>query len=152
MLPNSEERSREVVNQFVSYQREEPRTRYELALTLADTGELIGGSGIRIVQPRNREASMGYVLRRDSWGKGYATEAAREILRIGFELLDAHRVFGDVDTENIGSIRVLGKLSMTREGMNRQSFWSPLDGTWRDIYRYAILEDEWRSEHEATTV
>ena len=95
---------------------------------------------------------MGYVLRRDSWGKGYATEAAREILRIGFELLDAHRVVGNVDTENIGSVRVLEKIGMTREGMNRQSFWSPLHGTWRDTYLYAILEDEWRSRHGSTMV
>ena len=45
LLPNSEEHSREVVNQFISYQHEEPRTRCELAITLASTGELIGASG-----------------------------------------------------------------------------------------------------------
>ena len=152
LLPNSEERSREVVNRFISYQHEEPRTRYELAITLASTGELIGASGVRIVWPRNREASMGYVLRRDSWGKGYATEAASEILQLGFELLEAHRVFGDVDMENVGSIRVLEKLGMTREGMFRQGFWSPPHGRWRDVYHYAILEDEWRSGHGSMMV
>ena len=88
---------------------------------------------------------MGYVLRRESWGNGYATEAARVMLRIGFELLEAHRVFATVDTENVSSIRVLEKLGMTREGMHRQSFWSPLHGSWRDVYLYAILEGEWRS-------
>ncbi len=151
LLPNSEEHSREVVEQFISYQSEEPRTRYELAITLASTGELIGGTGIRMVWPGNKEASMGYVLRRDSWGRGYATEAARETLRIGFEALEAHRVFGDVDTENAGSIMVLEKLGMTREGMFRQSFWSPAHGSWRDVYHYAILEDEWRSGRDSTT-
>ncbi len=145
LLPNSEEYSREVVNQFISYQHEEPRTRCELAITLASTGELIGASGVRVVWPRNREASMGYVLRRDTWGKGYATEAASEILRLGFDLFEAHRVFGDVDAENVGSIRVLEKLGMTREGMFRQGFWSPAHGSWRDVYHYAILEYEWRS-------
>ena len=66
---------------------------------------------------------------------------AREILRIGFELLEGHRVFAKVDTENIGSIKVSEKLSMTREGMFRQSVWSPAHGSWRDIYHNAILED-----------
>ena len=144
LFPNTKDRSREVVDDYVAAQTQEPRTRYELAITLAGTGELIGGAGIRIVSPRNREASMGYVLRRDSWGKGYATEVAREILRIGFEILEAHRVFATVTTGNIGSIRVLEKLGMTREGMHRQSFWSPPHASWRDIFYYAILEDEWR--------
>ena len=144
LLPNSEDRSREVVEDYVAYQAEEPRTRFELAITLAATGKLMGAVGIRIVWPRNREASMGYILRRDSWGNGYATEAAKEILRLGFDVLEAHRVFGTVDTENLGSIRVLEKLGMTREGMNRQNFWSPPHGSWRDTYYYAILEDEWR--------
>ena len=143
LLPNSVERSREVVEQHISSQHEEPRTRYELAITLASTGELIGSSSIRMVWPRNRETSMGYVLRRDAWGKGYATEAAREMLRIGFELLEAHRVFASVDTENTGSIRVLHKLRMIEEGIFRQSHWSPAHNSWRDMYHYAILEEEW---------
>ncbi len=147
LLPNSVERSREVIEQHISCQHEEPRTRYELAITLASTGELIGSSSIRMVWPRNRETSMGYVLRRDSWGKGYATEAAREMLRIGFELLEAHRVFASVDTENIGSIRVLHKLGMVEEGIFRQSHWSPAHKSWRDMYNYAILEDEWLGAH-----
>ena len=147
LLPNSVERSREVVEQHISCQHEEPRTRYELAITLASTGELIGSSSIRMVWPRNRETSMGYVLRRDSWGKGYATEAAREMLRIGFELLEAHRVFASVDTENTGSIRVLHKLGMIEEGIFRQSHWSPAHKSWRDMYNYAILEDEWLGAH-----
>ncbi len=88
---------------------------------------------------------MGYVLRRESWRNGYATEAASVMLRIGFEMLMAHRVFAMVDTENLGSIRVLEKLGMTREGLHRQSFWSPVHDSWRDVYYYAILEEEWRS-------
>ena len=87
---------------------------------------------------------MGYVLRRESWGNGYATEAARVILRIGFDILNAHRVTATVDTENLSSIRVLEKLGMTREGMHRQSFWSPLHENWRDVFLYAILEGDWR--------
>ena len=88
---------------------------------------------------------MGYVLRRESWGNGYATEGARVVLRIGFEMLNAHRVFATVDTENASSIRVLEKLGMKREGTHRQSFWSPFHESWRDSHCYAILEEEWRS-------
>ena len=144
-LPNTEEHSQVVVDRFISYQSEEPRSRYELALTLSSTGEIIGGSGIRMVWPGNREASMGYVMRRDLWGKGYATEAAQAMIGIGFELLGAHRVSASVDTENIGSIKVLEKAGMTMEGTFRQSFWSEAHGSWRDVHHYAILEDEWRS-------
>ena len=152
LLPNNEDKSREVVEEFVARQEEEERTLFELAITLATSGELIGASGIRIIWPRNREASMGYVLRRDTWGNGYATEAAAEILRIGFEVLEAHRVIGTVDTANIGSIKVLEKLGMMREGMNRQSFWSPPHGSWRDTYHYAIIKDEWQRQRDRASL
>ncbi len=142
--PNTGERSQEVVKEIVAHQVENPRNRYDLAITLATTREVIGSASIRLVWPRQLEASMGYVVRKDCWGQGYATEAGTETLRLGFELLEAHRVFAACDTENLGSVRVLEKLGMTREGMHRQNFWSPAHGGWRDTYYYAILENEWR--------
>ncbi len=99
--------------------------------------------GLRLVSPTQREASIGYVLRRDCWGRGYATEAGRGLLRFGFERIKAHRIFASCDVEHVRSIRVLEKLGMTREGRHRQDTWYPSSASWRDSYYYAILEDEW---------
>ena len=46
--PNTVDMSREVVEQFVSYQSAKPRTQIELAITMATTGALIGAGGVRI--------------------------------------------------------------------------------------------------------
>ena len=147
LLVNTEERSREFVKEMMAHQVEEPRNRYDLAITLVATGEIIGSASIRLVWPKQREASMGYVIRKDCWGLGYATEAGEEILRLGFKVLGAHRVFGTCDTENLGSVRVLEKIGMSREGIHRQAFWSDAHGSWRDTYYYAILEDDWQTRH-----
>ncbi len=141
--PNTERRSREFVEERVSDQSAAPRLRYGLAITLARSGELIGGAGLRLVSPTQREASIGYVLRRDCWGRGYATEAGKGLLRFGFERIKAHRIFASCDVEHVRSIRVLEKLGMTREGRHRQDTWYPSSVSWRDSYYYAILEDEW---------
>jgi ribosomal-protein-alanine N-acetyltransferase len=146
--PNATEAvTREVVEGMIAQQAEEPRSHYELGMMLAATGELVGTAGIRWESPNNREASMGYILRRDCWGKGYTTEAAQALLRLGFELMGAHRVFATCDIENLASARVLEKIGMTLEGTHRQDVWSPANIAWRDSHYYAILEDEWKRLH-----
>ncbi len=63
-----------------------------LAITLRADGRQIGGIGLRI-EPQHQHAELGYWLGVPYWGRGYATEAAREVLRYGFEDLRLHRIF-----------------------------------------------------------
>ncbi|MCA1832372.1 MAG: GNAT family N-acetyltransferase [Actinobacteria bacterium] len=49
---------------------ENPRKKYEMAVTLRETNEVIGGAGIRVMNGENRHGEIGYVLRRDAWGAG----------------------------------------------------------------------------------
>ena len=145
--PYTEQQSRDFVEAEIARQAQEPRENYDLAVVLTATKELIGSAGIRMIWPKQREASMGYILRRDCWGRGYATEAAIEILRLGFERMGAHRIVASCDVDNLASARVAEKLGMTREGLGRQNFWSPAHNGWRDTYFNAILEDEWKARH-----
>ena len=62
---------------------------------------------------------FGYVFERASWGKGYATEAARACLRYGFEQLGFEEVVADTDVEHHASRRVLEKLGFEYRGMRR---------------------------------
>ena len=139
--PNTENDTKEFLQRAVASSREEPRTKFELAVTLAESGRLIGGAGIRVSQPSDRGADMGYCLHRDFWGQGYATEAAASILGFGFGTLGLHRIFAACDVENVASARVLEKVGMRREAHFRQD--NMIRGKWRDSYLYAILEDEW---------
>ena len=82
--------------------------------TAAHTRLLLGRNG-----PDGHQGALGYCFAKSAWGRGIATESAREILRFGFEELDLHRVWAGRDTANAGSIRVLEKLGMTREAHHR---------------------------------
>jgi RimJ/RimL family protein N-acetyltransferase len=144
--PNNESETKAFIERALAAQAEEPRTKFEFAITIAESGRLIGGCGIRVASPRDRSADFGYCLRTDAWGRGYATEAAGAVVGFGFDVLNRHRVFATCDTENAASVGVLEKLGMRREAHFRED--TRIRGRWRDSYLYAVLEQEWRSRDE----
>ncbi len=143
--PNTMEDTVAFVERSIVAQSRSPRVDFELAVTLADGGALIGGCGIRISAPSDRRADMGYCLGRDWWGRSLGTEVARALVGFGFESLRLHRIIATCDTKNVASARVLEKAGMRREAHLRED--SHIRGEWRDSYLYAILEQEWRSQH-----
>lgn len=56
---------------------------------------------------------IGWRLRRESWGKGYATEGAKECLRYGFEDLKFNKIFSFTATINLPSIAVMKRIGLT---------------------------------------
>lgn len=139
---------RAFVGMFLAQQREQPRTRFQLAITLKESDHLIGNCGIRMAEPGARQAEIGYELAPACWGRGYATEAARAIVAFGFGELRLHRVWAWCIAENAGSVRVLEKLGMRCEGRLRESEW--VKGRWRDTLLYAQLDREWRAHQGGT--
>jgi len=83
---------------------------------------------------------MGYAYHRDTWGHGYATEAARRIVRFGFENIGLHRICAYCDARNAASARVLEKAGMRREGHLREA--TRMRDGWGDEYVYAVLRDD----------
>ena len=137
--PNTEDETKSFVKRSITSQQEEPRRDFELAVVLE--GRLIGGCGIYISDPRNREGWIGYCLNRGFWGRGIGTETARAIVAFGFDRLGLHRIFATCDPENVASARVLEKTGMHREGLLRERKWTK--GRWLDCVLYAILDHEW---------
>lgn len=127
----------------VQQQREEPRRFYEMAVEWRETGEVLGGGGLRVPEPEHKQGEIGYVLRRDHWGLGIGTEIAELLLDFGFGELGLHRVAAGTDAENVASQRVLEKAGMRREAHFRQDKFRR--GEWCDSFIFAILEDEWRT-------
>jgi RimJ/RimL family protein N-acetyltransferase len=86
------------------------------AVTRKDSDELIGDTGI-VRQVINGETllEVGYHFRRDQWGHGYATEAARACMDYAFRELGAERVISLIRSENIPSRRVAERNGMTIE-------------------------------------
>jgi RimJ/RimL family protein N-acetyltransferase len=116
---------------------------HAFAVVLEPGGQLIGHMLFHLwFAPRTFE--IGWVLHRRHQGQGYATEAARALLRYGFEELALHRIIATCQPENAPSWRVMEKLAMRREAHFRQCIHR--GGTiWWDEYFYALLADEWRA-------
>jgi RimJ/RimL family protein N-acetyltransferase len=132
---------------FLAHQEDQPRFKFQLAVVLKANGELIGNCGIRKDFASAHEADMGYVLSPDQWGRGYATEAARAILRFGFTGLGVHRVWSCCVPENTASAHMLEKIGMRQEGHLRDKEF--FKERWLDSLLFAILEDEWREQNSA---
>jgi RimJ/RimL family protein N-acetyltransferase len=139
--PNSEEESRVFIQKAFEQQSEKPRRNFTLAIVAKAQNVFIGGCGIYVSNPDNREGYIGYVLNRNFWGQGYATEAAQGLLEFGFNKLKLHRIFAYCYPENTASAHVLEKIGMRWEGHLRENGW--VKGRWRDSLLYAILEHEW---------
>lgn len=137
---------REFVQRFLDWQNEEPRRRFQFAVTLPDSGGIIGSIGIRRKPDNDHEAEIGYELAPEHWGHGYATEAAGEILDFGFGELNLHRISASLVAEHSASARVLERLGMTLEGRSRHV--ARFKDRWWDGLTYAILEDEWRTPEQ----
>lgn len=111
-----------------------------LAITLRSDGRQIGGIGLRI-EEQFQHAELGYWLGVAYWGKGYATEASRELIRYGFEDLKLHRIFASHFKHNPASGNILRKLGMKYEGCQREHLlkWDQFV----DSELYGLLRREW---------
>lgn len=111
---------------------------YPWAITLKESGELMGMVGLRI---HEFKADIGYCLGRQFWGNGFATEAVTPIIGWALVQPEIFRVWAMCDVDNSASARVLEKVGMKREGIMRRSQMHPaVSNEPRDSYCYAIVK------------
>jgi RimJ/RimL family protein N-acetyltransferase len=113
-----------------------------LVATVPPDDRLVGEFMLRLKSSAHRQGEIGWTLHPDAQGRGYATEAARELLRLGFDELGLHRIAANADPRNAASLRLMERLGMRREADLRDV--EHLKGEWVGETVYAILEDEWR--------
>jgi len=65
------------------------------------------------------EIEIGYILKKSAWGKGYATEATKRLLKFAFEETPLEELVATTNSENTASQRVLEKSGLVYEGMRR---------------------------------
>ena len=83
-----------------------------LAVVDCGTGRFLGRVAL-MYWPRFDETGVGWVLRRDAWGQGFATEAARACVAWGFWNLGVPYLTAMIRRENTRCIRVAERLGMT---------------------------------------
>jgi RimJ/RimL family protein N-acetyltransferase len=117
-----------------------------LAAVLTSTGELVGDMVLHLLSQEHSTAEIGFIVHPDHQGHGYATEAARPLLKLAFEDVRVHRVIGRVEPRNVGSARVLEKLGMRHEAHLIENEF--VKGEWQSELIYAMLDREWRASTE----
>ena len=132
------------IERKLANQIETPRRKYDLALCLRDTDELIGSMSL-ILSEDMKQAELGYLLNMKYWHMGYATEAAKAFLKFGFLGLDLHRIFARCDDENSASYGVMERIGMRREAHFIKDEYTTVFAKkgWRGHLIYAILQKEY---------
>jgi RimJ/RimL family protein N-acetyltransferase len=110
------------------------------AIRLVPAGPLIGSAGLRDIDLEHHQAELGFWIGREWWGRGYAREAAAEVIRFGFESLGLNRICAHHMTRNPAAGKVLLAAGMQREGLLRQRVrkW----GVYEDVVLYASVRDD----------
>ena len=104
-MPYSVYHDVEQVKEYIASIQEEAN---EFAFCLKGTGKVIGAGGISFVPERNAY-DLGYNFNRNYWGKGYATEAAKALIRWAYDELGARDFSANHVTANTASGNVLKK-------------------------------------------
>ena len=124
--------------------RTQPGDGHFVGLVVEHDGEVVGDSILILQGTGLSEGEIGWTILPQHAGRGYATEAARAVLRLGFEHYGLRRVVANLDARNDRSAALCERLGMRREVHRLGDFWSK--GRWTDSYEYALLREEWRGQ------
>ena len=109
-------------------------------------GDIIGAISLHDIADRQERLEIGYSAGSRWWNRGLMTEAAAAVIRYAFTELNAHKIVGIYDTENVGSGRVMIKNGMRQEGVLREHSVRK-DGSRCDKAVYAVLKHEWAAQN-----
>ena len=113
--PNEPLETRKFLSRAFKWQAKEPRDEFHLAVVEKDSRELIGGCSISIEDADRSTGKLGYILRGDKQGKGYATELSQKLIEYGFGTLKLEKMEATCDERNAASLRVMDKIGLTKE-------------------------------------
>lgn len=116
---------------------------FVLAVEFKDEAKVVGEVVLVWLSQEHRAGELGFVFHPDYHGQGYAAEASRAMLALGFGTLKLHRVSGRCDARNAASARLMERLGMRREAHFVANEW--VKGEWTSEFVYALLQHEWRA-------
>ncbi|MBF2709101.1 GNAT family N-acetyltransferase [Flavobacterium soyangense] len=107
------------------------------AFTLKNNPKLIGIIGLYRIKPEHYRAEIGYMLLPEYHGKGFITEAIKEVVKYGFETMKLHSIEAIIDPENFISEKVLQKNGFVKEAhLKENEFY---EGRFLDTVIYSVL-------------
>jgi RimJ/RimL family protein N-acetyltransferase len=143
-----QERSREALETYARLDAlDQEGDGLVLGAVRRDVGRVVGQVSLQWRSREHRQAEIGFVFNPDHHGRGLAREAAEAMLRLGFENLGLHRIYGRCDARNLASARLMERLGMRREAHLVENEF--VKGEWTDELVYAMLEQEWSAGRPA---
>jgi RimJ/RimL family protein N-acetyltransferase len=150
---------RDILPRFLRYDQRSAGYGFWAAIEKA-TGDFLGWFSFRPADGAGPdEVELGYRLRRAAWGKGYATEGSRALIRKGFAEPGVRRVFATTYQDNLASRRVMEKVGMTLVRTYRLTpadlaaectFHSAAQEVWDgDDVEYALERADWERREAA---
>lgn len=140
-------KSMESVGKYANFVFEKEGDWICLAIEAADSPGLLGEVVLKWL-PGCGQAEIGWSLAPAARGRGIASEAARALLKLGFEDLGFHRIDAKLDALNTASAALCERLGMRLEATQVDKW--HYKGQWATEVVYAMLADEWQSVQPGT--
>lgn len=144
-IPANLNETKTILDNWIAKNNNKPRTNFTFKVELKKENIFIGLIALNLGNPKFKNGEVWYKFHSDFWNNGYATESLNRILEFGFGELELHRIGAGCAVDNIGSIRTLEKVGMTREGRKREVL--PLKDGCSDNFEYAILSTDKKAPH-----
>lgn len=144
-IPKDIEETKSIIEPWLVENNLSEIKNYTFAIENKLDKEFIGLFGLKLGKEKYQRGEVWYKINTSFWKKGYATESLKAVIDFGFETLKLHRIEAGCAVNNIGSIKVLEKAGMIREGRGRQVL--PLKSGWSDNFEYSILETDERKNN-----
>lgn len=117
------------------------KTGYVLGMEDPKNGKIVGMISLMKIDPKNKNAELGYWLGKKYWGQGITSESVSMMLGFGFRKLKLAKIYARVMHPNKASARVLCKSGFKPEGIGRRHIFK--DGRWYDELRFGLLKEEY---------
>lgn len=125
-----------------------PDAWIQLALTLRDSGQIVGDCGIHFLVD-GQQLELGITLSPTYQRQGFAAEALASVLDHAFGSLNKHRVTATVDAANPSAARLFERLGFRQEAHLVENIW--FKGAWGSERSFAILRREWQTSSRVQT-
>jgi len=143
-IPKNIEETSSIIKPWIAENQLNEIKNYTFAIDNKSNGKFIGLFGLKLGNKKHKRAEVWYKINSIYWHNGFATESLKAVIDFGFETLKLHRIEAGCSVNNIGSIKVLEKSGMIREGRKRKVL--PLKTGWSDNFEYSILETDERKK------
>lgn len=119
------------------------QTDVVMAFGIKGEDRALGATGLHGISMIHRNAEWGITIGRpEEWGKGYGREAAKAMLKYGFETLNLHRIYLRANADNLRGIKAYKAAGFVEEGVMRQHMF--VEGKYLDMVQMGVLRTEWQ--------